>query len=740
MPSPIVSFPGAQNTDNASLVFPPDTNGDVGPSNYVQTVNLTFTIFDKTGNRLLGPSPLNTIWSGFGGLCQTHNDGDPEVVYDELADRWLISQFAFTSTTSHQCIAVSQTGDPTGAWFRYDFPYSNTVLNDYPKIGVWPDAYYLSANQFNLSTNAFSGTGVVAYERARMLQGLSARAIYINLGASSGTSSFSSWLPADLDGSTAPPPGAPNHYLTIQGTSLGDPADRLQQWDFHVDWATPANSTFTQAAVLNVAAFDANLCNFSRSCIAQSGTTAKLDAISDRLMFRNSYRNFGGYEAEVVNHTVDVGVNQAGVRWYEIRNASTTPTLFQQGTYAGDTVNGESRWMGSAALDAQGDVAIGYSDSSGALHPSIRYVGRLRGDSLGTLPQGEATLLAGAGSQTVTNSRWGDYSSLTVDPSDGCTFWYTQEYYAANGSNWQTRVGSFRFPACTGASSPPVNSSLPVVSGSAVVGGVLSASAGVWSGSPAPTFAYQWQRCDSAGANCVDIAGAAGTTYTLVQADAGSRVRVAVTGSNSAGSSTAFSAVTAVVASGSGIAPTTPVLDNFNRANGGAGPNWSVMRPGVFAPMSVSGNAAVDSSASQFAWNFWNPAGFGPDAEAYATIAQYGVSDIVRVGARVTNGGSSAQSGYYVAVSAAGAWSILRIDASLSTTLSSGVTQPLASGDKVAIRIVGPLITALHYSGGVWQQVESYDTSNDATKYSGPGNLALEYKTSTIDDFGGGGL
>ena len=331
MPSPINNFAGAQNTDNASLVFPPDTEGDVGPNNYVQVVNLTFTIFNKAGVKLVGPSPTNTIWSGFGGLCQTHNDGDGVVLYDPLADRWLISQFAITSTASHQCIAISQTGDPTGAWFRYDFPYSTTLLNDYPKFGVWPDAYYMSANQFTLAGSTFSGAGVVAYERARMLQGLSARAVYIDLGANSSTSTFSGLLPADVDGTTPPPAGAPNHYLTIQGTTLGDPADRLQQWDFHVDWTTPANSSFTQAAVLPVAAFNGNMCNFARNCIGQLGTTAKLDAISDRLMFRNAYRNFGTYEAEVVDHTVNVGSNRGAIRWYEVRNASTSPRCSSRG-------------------------------------------------------------------------------------------------------------------------------------------------------------------------------------------------------------------------------------------------------------------------------------------------------------------------------------------------------------------------------------------------------------------------
>jgi hypothetical protein len=527
MPATSANFAGAQNSNNASFVFPPDTNGDVGPNDYVQIVNLTFSIFAKNGTRRYGPAATNTIWSGFGGLCQTHNDGDPIVLYDQLANRWLISQFAITSTTAHQCIAISQTSDPMGAWYRYDFPYSNSVLDDYPKFGVWPDAYYMSANQFTLSTSAWRGTGVVAYERARMLAGLSARAIYFNLGASSTTSSLSSWLPADLDGPRPPSVGEPNHYVSIQGSSLGDPADRLQMWNFHVDWTTTANSTFTQKAVLPVAAFNANMCNFSRSCIPQRGTTAKLDAISDRLMFRNAYRNFGTYQAEVVNHSVNVGSNRAGIRWYELRNPGGTPAIFQQGTYAGDTANSESRWMGSAALDQAGDIAIGYSVSSGTVFPSIRYVGRLPSDPAGTLPQGEATMIAGTGSQTVTNSRWGDYSMLSVDPADDCTFWYTQEYYSASGSNWKTRIGSFKFPSCGTAAdtTPPTN---PTISSTSHTVGRWSSDNTVdvtWSGasdagSGVNGVSYVWtQSATTVPDTTIDATGSAGATTSPPLAD-----------------------------------------------------------------------------------------------------------------------------------------------------------------------------------------------------------------------------
>jgi hypothetical protein len=226
----------------------------------------------------------------------------------------------------------------------------------------------------------------------------------------------------------------------------------------------------------------------------------------------------------------------------------------------------------------------------------------------------------------------------------------------------------------------------------------------------------------------------------LQPADVGDRIRVVVTGSNTSGSAVANSQPTAVVTAGGGIGPTTPVLDTFNRANGGAGANWSLIKPTGFAALNVSGNAAVDASASLFTWDYWNQATFGPDAEAYVTVASYAAGDVIRIGARVTNAGTTTHSGYYVAVSGTGAWSILRIDAGSNTSLATGPTQPLASGDKVAIRIVGSVITALHFSGGSWQQVMTYNTSGDATRYSAAGRLAFEFRTSTLDDFGGGTL
>lgn len=431
MPTPIRNFEGVNNRNG---VYPPDTNGDVGPNHYVQTVNLSYQIWNKSGTSLLGPLNTNSIWSGFGGPCQNTNNGDPVVLYDPMADRWLISQFT-SSTPYGECIAISTGPDPTGSYYRYFFQLSTTIFYDYPHLGVWPDAYYMSANKFNTGPSA----AAIAFDRGQMLQGLAAT--YQEFGITN-----YNLLPSDLDGSTPPPLGSPNYFLRFSGTNT------LQLYKFHIDWFFPSLTTFTGPTNITVATFDSNMCGGSRSCIPQPSTTVGLDAIPDRLMHRLAYRNLNGTtETLVANHTVDsTGANLAGVRWYEIRNPNSTPSVFQQGTYA--PADGTNRWMGSVAMDRVGDIALGFSASSSLVSPSIRYTGRLVTDTLGMLPQGEATLMNGSGSQTGTASRWGDYSMMAVDPTDDCTFWFTTEYIqTTGGAPWQTRIGSFRFPSCASA-------------------------------------------------------------------------------------------------------------------------------------------------------------------------------------------------------------------------------------------------------------------------------------------------
>ncbi len=429
MPTPIQNFEGMFNYWGG---YPPDTSGDVGPNHYVQIVNIGFQIFSKTGASLYGPANNNTLFAGFGGLCESTNRGDPVTLYDPLADRFLLSWFAFTSQSgpTYQCIALSTGPDPTGSYYRYQFLTGQTTFVDYPHLGVWPDAYYMAANLFGTP----GGGGNYAFERDRMLVGdPTARMVFFN-------SSASGILPSDLDG-PPPPAGSPNYFLEWATTST------LSEYKFHVDWANTANSTFTGPFSIPVTPFDSGI-----GGVPQPNTSATLATISDRLMYRVAYRNLGTHEALVANHTVDSGGDIAGVRWYEIRDPNGTRTVYQQGTYApGD---GTDRWMGSIAMDHQGNIAVGFSASSTTVYPSIRYAGRLVTDPLGEMSQGEETLIAGTGSQTGSVGRWGDYSQMAVDPTDDCTFWYTTEYIQVTGErSWRTRIGSFKFPQCT--DSPP---------------------------------------------------------------------------------------------------------------------------------------------------------------------------------------------------------------------------------------------------------------------------------------------
>jgi hypothetical protein len=415
---------------------PPDNNGAVGPNHVVETVNTDFAVFSKTGTPLYGPVPINTLWAGFGGGCQVNNDGDPIVSYDRIADRWIVSQFQVTNRPNQQCVAISTTGDPTGSYYRYAFTYSDG-FPDYPKMGVWPDAYYVSYNVFNNAGTMFLYSKACAFDRANMLTGAAATQECFNT-----TSTFGGLLPADFDGRTLPPAGAPNPFIALGATST-----TLALWKFHSDFATPANATFTGPTTLTVPSYSEACASNNGTCIPQSGSTGKLDSLADRLMYRAAYRNFGDHEAIVVNHAVTVGTS-VGLRWYELRGVTTTPSLFQAGTYAPDTT---FRWMGSAAMDQAGNIAIGYSASSASIKPQIRVTGRLAGDPAGMLTLGETTIIAGAGAQGSTLSRWGDYSSMSVDPIDDCTFYYTNQYLPANGTfNWRTRIASFKLSPCGG--------------------------------------------------------------------------------------------------------------------------------------------------------------------------------------------------------------------------------------------------------------------------------------------------
>ena len=412
-----LSFDGI--SDHAS---PPDPNGAVGATQFMEWINISFAVFDKaTGALQFGPATGNSFWSGFGGPCESSNSGDPIAQYDKLAGRWVAMQPVFT-TPFELCLAVSTTSDATGSYNRYAFAIPDNP--DFPKLGVWSDAYYVSIN-----TNP-DGPSLCALDRSSMLAGAPATIQCFEM--SGGIFNF---LPADIDGQTPPPSGAPGIFL-----EPGHDSASLRLWKLHADFANPSNSTLRGPDILPVASFDQGCSPSNDGCIPQSGTTQLLGFVPG-LHYRLAYRNFGSYEAMVVGQSVFLGSN-TGMRWYEIRNPNSSPAVFQQGTFAPDS---SFRWMGSLAMDQVGNIAMGYSVSSSTTHPSIAFTGRVPTDPLGTM-ESENTIIVGAASQTT--NRWGDYTSMSVDPEDDCTFWYTNEYLKATGTATSTRIASFRFPSC----------------------------------------------------------------------------------------------------------------------------------------------------------------------------------------------------------------------------------------------------------------------------------------------------
>ena len=471
---PLVNIAGLTSAAN-----PPDTVGDIGPEHFVQMVNATFfQTFDKQGNALTGAMNFGALWP-IGQVCRS-NAGDPIVVYDHLADRWLLSQFA---RPNHMCVAISQTPDPTaGTWFLYTF---NTLdFPDYPKFGVWPNGYYMSSYE---SPNL----GIYVFDRTNMLLGFAAgffKTTIPDLGAPGVRDTRI--LPGDLDG--PPPPGdrPPNFFVRTVDDQQdpANPTDRIEVYEALPDWVQLTFS-FSLVDTLNPAPFQTMLCNRSgqgvanpnafRDCIPQPNTVQNVDALSNRPMMQLKYRNFGAFEAMVVNQTIDVSGSipfvlgfapteeVAGIRWYELRRSGGDWTIHQHGTFApqplGATAEREllHRWMGSAAMDRDGNIALGYSISNdndnNPVFPSIRYTGRRFDDPLDLMPQGEKIILDGTNSLLGINStieldgryRWGDYSALSVDPVDDCTFWYTAHVAPPSGAGPRpTQIASFRFDTC----------------------------------------------------------------------------------------------------------------------------------------------------------------------------------------------------------------------------------------------------------------------------------------------------
>ena len=418
--------------------MPADNDGAPGTNQYTEFINTEYAVYDKSGNRLLGPLAGNTFWSALGGGCAANNWGDPMVRFDAAAQRWVVAQFDLGGGGGGpyaECVAVSTTADATGSYNQYRFGFNQ--FPDYPKLGVWPDAYYFSYN-INGGTEE-----VCANDRNAMLAGSSATQVCFTPSGQFGM------LPADLDGLTPPAAGTPNFFMELDPSG----AANLSMWKFHVDFAIPANSTFTGPTLISVASFTPSCPGFTRGACAPQPDPGSdgLETLSDRLMYRLAYRNYGDHTVLTTSHSVQVNGTGAGVRWYEIHNPETTPTVYQQGTFAPDS---QYRFMGAVAMDRSQNLAVGFTRTGGSAgqYPSLVYAARVPGDPLGTL-ESEVTLLAGTGSQSSGGAdRWGDYSSLTVDPTDDCTFWFTESYLKTTGQNsgfnWSTAIGNFVFPGC----------------------------------------------------------------------------------------------------------------------------------------------------------------------------------------------------------------------------------------------------------------------------------------------------
>jgi hypothetical protein len=479
-PPPINVFEGLDRF-NWGAGSPPDTNGDAGPNNYIQTVNTSIGVYRKSDGFQQAAFTFNTFMSqgNFGNLCDTNNFGDPVVLYDTFEDRWIITDFAFVLdggnnvvAPAYQCFAASMTGDPVaGGWNFYSIQLTDG-LNDYPKLGIWPDGLYMSANMFGFGAGgAFQTSRAWAFNKAQMYAG-SPTVKVVSFDIPGGDFTV---IPSNARLQTGtPPPGRPNLFVS---TYLY--LNALTVYKFHVDWNSIALSTLTGPDVPQAAT---SWPNESVLNAGQPGTGTLLDALAQRAMVQNQYTNFGGNESLWVPHTVKrASGGLAAPRWYQVsvNGGTVNPNLPQATTWDPDGANVVNRFMPSLALDRAGNMAMGYSVSNSVgscattcvdKFPSIMYAGRLAADPINTFSLTEQTFFTGTASQTGIN-RWGDYSAMTLDP-DGCTFWYTTEY--ANPADqtfdhrWLTKFGSIgAFPGCT-----------PVGAGGTVSGTVTATAGG----------------------------------------------------------------------------------------------------------------------------------------------------------------------------------------------------------------------------------------------------------------------
>jgi hypothetical protein len=434
-----IGFEGPQGPSTGRN--PSDNSLAVGPNHVVQIVNSRLAVFDKQGKVLYGAAPTNSIFKGFGGVCEARNNGDAVVRYDQLAGRWLYVMPIFSKIQDRpdepysMCYALSTGPDPMGPYYRYEF--RRKLFPDYPRPAVWPDGYYVPSS---------TGDEVIqkhacVVDRAKMLTGGKATEQCVIVDNVNFLNN------ADIDGQALPPAGAPNIVMAAGGTQLKHVLedDGIYAWKFHVDWANQKNTKLSDAVKIPVAPYHYLCGGQLTNCVPQPGTDRKLDAQGDKLMQRLVYRNIGGRESIVAVHSIDTAAGAGGVRWYEFRlNGNRDPELFQQGTYAPD---GLYRWMASAGMDRQGNLGMGYSFGGTPHFTGQRFSARMSDDAPGLLGVHETVLVEGEAAQTNA-SRWEDYTTLAMDPSDDCTFWYVGDYVKKGAATYSTRIGAFRLPGC----------------------------------------------------------------------------------------------------------------------------------------------------------------------------------------------------------------------------------------------------------------------------------------------------
>lgn len=526
-----LQFPGLGYTG----VNPSDNNMAAGPNHIVQMINNNSSslirIWDKAGNILVNQVILSTI-TGHSGL------GDPVVVYDNLADRWLISEFA--NTGNHIYICVSQTNNPTGAYFVYDF--TTPQFPDYFKIACWGNSYVVTSNE--------NSPAIYAMDRTKMLAGTPTTQVQRFTIPSYPTIGFQAATPVDISGSTNAPAGSPALVMRMADDAWTTGiSDRLEIFSFNVDWVTPANTTLTGPLLLNTLPFSTNFCGYTTfSCIPQQGSGVKLDPLREVLMNKVSYRNFGTYESIVCCHVDDYdGTSHAGVRWYELRKTppSTSWVIYQQSTYAPPDVL--HRWMSCIAINANGSIGLGYNRSGTTAFPSMWFTGRKACDPLGVMTEPEQAVINGTAANA--SIRYGDYNGMVVDPVDG-SFWFTANYNPA--SQWATRVANFSISgSCGGGCSPTITGqpASAIVCVGTLVNYIVTAT-----GAP---LTYQWQISIDGGTSFNDIIGATSANYsfTATAVQNGYQYRCIVTGTCAPATATSNAATLTITAAPNIVLP-----------------------------------------------------------------------------------------------------------------------------------------------------------------------------------------